>query len=796
MKKLCQYLLALCVIIGQAEAQTTTVTAETSNNTSASSSFPGLTDFRTTLTSTTPSPWTLGSFIETNPFDSTPLNVSKVNVHSLMDPSFAGKILVETQSWFCNQSPLTSYTRTYVAGQNDHSFPQCGSHLDVLYDSNDQVHADAAVNEMSARGFDGFMADTSGGSTNCRTGSASGTPLSFTFSTPCPAKIQLVDGAISKMMISVNQNHPNQMVFFLTEDSSALDGAENCGTGDLNQALCIAQKIESDISYYNLNYFFPSPNNSAYLKNADGSALVSFFIAEEHQGQKSDGSFVNPIDLNQCDSSACVFENGTTCTGTFVKNGLTFSNCWTAIWDAVRAHAPVPLSLIFRNKGGFTHEQSDGAYAWVDPNPATGTAITAQSQEDWKNGTELDDFYAAAECARPGGTCAGKLVFGIAKKGFDREDAPFQALGLGNVTAQQCGQVWLNSFKEPFASGHFDATHPLPFMLVGTWDDYEEGTEVETGIDNCGRLYMYGETGLVRWDILDNAPDGAGFPSANTIHHYSVYSSTDRQNLSLMKDNISCAATVNCTVDVLPLAANLANGTYTFFVKAVGQPSITNLFAGVTQTLKDFAVHFDATGVPGAGFVSTRPGNTHVFTLTLTTNVPNASISPTTVTSGQLATIVANIPPGEGTWNFTLQATDTTTGASDSVTDSLEILGNPDFSVPILQPSSATVTAGASANFTVNETTSSGFNAPVTFSASGLPDGGTASFSPATLSSGSGSSQLSLLTSDSTPPGTYTITISASDGGLTQTQTATLRVNPPPPPPRGGCTGHICQIQP
>jgi hypothetical protein len=695
-----------------------------------------------------------------------------------MDPSFTGKILVETQSWFCNQAPFTSYTRTYVAGQNDHSFTKCGSHLDVLYDSNDQTHADAAVKEMFDRGFDGFMADTSGGSTNCRTGQASGTPLSFTFTTQCPPKIQLVDGAISKMMISVNQNHPNEMVFFLTEDQSAFDGAENCESADLNQALCIAQKIESDINYYNLNYFFPSPSNGAYLKNTDGSAMISFFIAEEHQGQRSDGSFVNPIDLNQCDLAACVFENGTMCTGTFMKNGLTFSNCWTAIWDAVRGHEPVPISMIFRNKGGFTHEQSDGAYAWVDPNPATGTAITAQTQEDWKNGTELDDFYAAAECARPGGTCAGKLVFGIAKKGFDREDAPFQDLGLGNVTAQQCGQVWLQSFKEPFASGHFDTTHPIPFMLVGTWDDYEEGTEIETGIDNCASLYMYGETGLVRWDILTDSPA----VSTNTIHHYAVYSSTDGQKISLMKDNIACATTVNCSLDALPLAANLPNGTYTFVVKAVGQPSITSHLGEITQTLKDFAVHFDTTGVPRSAFVSTRPGDTDIFTLTFTTNIPNASVSPTTVRSGDVATIVANIPPGEGSWNFTLTATDTTTGVSDTVTDSIEFVGNPDFTVPILQPSSATVAAGSSANFTATETTSNSFNAPVTFSVNGVPAGATASFSPATLPNGTGSSQLTISTSDSTPPGTYTLTIGASDGGLTQNQTVTLTVSAPPPP--------------
>jgi hypothetical protein len=29
------------------------------------------------------------------------------------------------------------------------------------------------------------------------------------------------------------------------------------------------------------------------------------------------------------------------------------------------------------------------------------------------------------------------------------------------------------------------ANNPLPWMMVATSDDYEEGTEIETGIDNC-----------------------------------------------------------------------------------------------------------------------------------------------------------------------------------------------------------------------------------------------------------------------------------------------------------------------
>lgn len=806
MKKLWLYLFVFGLVAGQAYSQTTTVAAETSNNTSASSTFPGLTDFRTTDLTTTPSPWTLGAAIETNPFDITPANVSKVNVHKLMDPSFTGKILVETQTWFCNQSPLGSYSKTYSSG-NTHSFSECAPHLDVGYDSNDQVHANSAIAEMFSRGLDGFMADTSGGAFDCRTGPPSGTPLSFTFTSACPSKIQLVDGAISKMMTAVNQNHPNQMVFFLAEDQSAFDGQENCQTTDANQALCIAQKIESDVNYYNLTYFFPSPNNNAYLKNSNGSAMIAFFVAEEHQGVNPTTNLPNnPIDLSQCDSgpSACVFENGTTCGGTFVNSSnATVSNCWTSIWNAVRAHAPVPLTMLFRNAGGFTHAQSDGAYAWVDPNPATGTAITTTTQEDWRNtfpnstSNELDSFYAAAECTRPGGTCAGKLVFGIAKKGFDREDAPFQDLGLGHVTAQQCGQVWIQSFKEPYATGHFSATNPLPFMLVGTWDDYEEGTEIETGIDNCLTVTASSGSGsddLLTWGMNPQDPHAETTTPPSTVDHFTVYSSTDGQNLTLYQDNMPC-----CALDLLPVDS-LPNGTYQFFVKAVGKSSIQNrLSSGVNIALKDFALR-QSSNPDGSYkiFLSTRPGYTGTVSLSFTTNGATASLSPTSITATTSSALNVTWPTAAGDYVVTVTGADAATGTSSSVSVSLFIAQSPYLVVPAVSPTSATVTAGNSTTYTVTSSSGGGFNSTVALSASGLPSGAAASFNPTSIAGGSGSSQMTISTGTATPAGTYTITVTTSGGGLTQSQNVSLTVDPPPPPPTGGggtCTTRICLNQ-
>jgi hypothetical protein len=95
------------------------------------------------------------------------------------------------------------------------------------------------------------------------------------------------------------------------------------------------------------------------------------------------------------------------------------------------------------------------------------------TQKDWKAGTYLDNWYNNANT-----TYASKLAFGLALKGFDSETASWYYPN-GRVIAQQCGQVWLNSFAEN--NGHPNVN----FIQVSTWDDYEEGSEFETGIDNC-----------------------------------------------------------------------------------------------------------------------------------------------------------------------------------------------------------------------------------------------------------------------------------------------------------------------
>jgi subtilase family serine protease len=91
----------------------------------------------------------------------------------------------------------------------------------------------------------------------------------------------------------------------------------------------------------------------------------------------------------------------------------------------------------------------------------------------------------------------------------------------------------------------------------------------------------------------------------------------------------------------------------------------------------------------------------------------------------------------------------------------------PVFHVTASAPS-VSVTAGSNKSVTMTVAVSGGFNAAVSFSASGMPSGVTAAFTPATLAApGSGSSALKFTAASSAKAGTYSVTVSAASAGST-----------------------------
>ncbi len=225
---------------------------------------------------------------------------------------------------------------------------------------------------------------------------------------------------------------------------------------------------------------------------------------------------------------------------------------YTINWSLVRAGVAGNPLFLFRNFNGFTHAQSDGGFSWVSPEFATTTDPAALAY--------LVSYYNAA-VANP-----GKPSTASAYLGFDDSLASW---GTGRKINQQCGQTWLQTLNE--AGSYYSTSSQMSGIQLVTWNDYEEGTEIETGIDNCVTVNASVAGTVVSWSITGQA---------STLDHYSVYITQGTQNLLWLKD----AAVGASSMDLAQF--KLDAGTYTVYVKAVGKPSITNkMSSGVQLTV-------------------------------------------------------------------------------------------------------------------------------------------------------------------------------------------------------------------
>jgi hypothetical protein len=122
-----------------------------------------------------------------------------------------------------------------------------------------------------------------------------------------------------------------------------------------------------------------------------------------------------------------------------------------------------------------------------------------------------------------------------------------------------------------------------------------------------------------------------------------------------------------------------------------------------------------------------------------------------------------------GTWNWHTRISSFSYPSCTSATSD-------DFSIAAT-PASQTVVQGSGTSYAVNVTASGNFSGDVALSLSALPAGATGTFTPASITGGSGGSTLNITTAASTPSGTYPLTITGTSGSLTHTANVTLVVN-------------------
>ena len=114
----------------------------------------------------------------------------------------------------------------------------------------------------------------------------------------------------------------------------------------------------------------------------------------------------------------------------------------------------------------------------------------------------------------------------------------------------------------------YNSGKPLPYLQLVTWNDYEEATEIESGIDNCLTVSASAAANSLQWSVNGNE---------NTVDHYTVYISEDGENLMPLTDIAAGIHSLNLCGFPIP------DGSYTMFVQAIGKPTLANQISGATS---------------------------------------------------------------------------------------------------------------------------------------------------------------------------------------------------------------------
>src|SRR6202158_1829305 len=281
-----------------------------------------------------------------------------------------------------------------------------------------------------------------------------------------------------------------------------------------------------------------------------------------------------------------------------IVTNFAIDDSYTVDWPTVNAALSTQPVFLFQNSGGFSHALSDGSYSWVMP-----------TTNDYGK-SYLTSFYDT------GMPYAKEQTVGAAYKGFNDSLA---AWGSGRVMGQQCGQTWLQTFSE--INSLYNSGKQLSALQLVTWNDYEEATEIESGINNCFSLSATVAGASLQWTVKGDL---------STVDHYVAYISTDGQNLMPLANVNAATSSVNLCSYPMP------NGSYTLYVQAVGKPSIMNQMSG--------PVTFSAscqTSTAGGGTTTTS-----ATSLTFGTN-PSAL----TISSGGSGNVTVTAAPNSGSFN-------------------------------------------------------------------------------------------------------------------------------------------------
>jgi hypothetical protein len=437
-------------------------------------------------------------------FDPPAGNVSDEDPHGYLSHGQQTEIFANFMMGFCTEGPG----------------PRCHNNVRTGYDSDDDRTVAAQVEDLRRRHIDGAIMSWDGAGT--KEDEATVRFQRYVDRRYCsgaqrcdPMYVIMYDGA--SMTYNVG--------------STGIHGTNGNGCGNVkgkDYENCVVPHIRNDMCVMNGMHF----GNDAYLR-FNGRPVVLIFPS----------SAVIPA-TGGAPSWADVWKHIDDWNKDLPKH------CGKAPYNASNG---VPL-VIFEHATGFTESGSAGAYPWVgvagaDPDrDQFHFRIVSQGDPD-----SIGHFFQTAH-EHP-----DKQVWGIAYKGFNSSDA---AWGTNRLLDQECGRVWIATLT---AGNQYFTDRPLPFLQIATWNDYNEGTEIESGIDNCFRVAASVNGTTLTWRLQATNR----LATLATVSGIEIYDSPDGVNLERVQTQ---APAPSGTWDL----GALGPGTHQLFVRMVGKSSILN----------------------------------------------------------------------------------------------------------------------------------------------------------------------------------------------------------------------------
>ena len=246
----------------------------------------------------------------------------------------------------------------------------------------------------------------------------------------------------------------------------------------------IARAREMNITGFVVNWYGPRKEfedqsyalmQQAAAESGGFKVAVQYDEAVDHPGYDTDAVIVDLqylfdryISPNAGPTrSAYLRYNGRPVVFIFPKESQTD---WNRVRQVTRSW-PDPRLLIYKDQNDRYPDAFDGYYAWVQPGRNGWARDGSNYGEDY-----LNYFYRNMQEHHP-----DKIAVGAVWPGFDDSKASWSR---NRRIAYRCGKTFEDVLR--IYRKYYGGESPSPYLLVETWNDYEEGTDVERSITHCG----------------------------------------------------------------------------------------------------------------------------------------------------------------------------------------------------------------------------------------------------------------------------------------------------------------------